>query len=74
MIGLNSTITDIIARLKVFTARSPNKNITWANRIAASVNNSTSILSAVMRSYKASRFRLSTMYRMISISLFTQPS
>ncbi|MFS1907531.1 sensor histidine kinase [Vibrio lentus] len=47
MIGLNSTITDIIARLKVFTRKVTKQEHHVAN-LHQAVNNSTSILSAVM--------------------------
>ncbi|MBY7729080.1 sensor histidine kinase [Vibrio splendidus] len=47
MINLNSTITDIIARLKVFTRKVTKQEHHVAN-LHQAVNNSTSILSAVM--------------------------
>ncbi|WP_422108551.1 sensor histidine kinase [Vibrio lentus] len=47
MIGLNSTITEIIARLKVFTRKVTKQQHHVAN-LHQAVNNSTSILSAVM--------------------------
>ncbi|MFL7036001.1 ATP-binding protein [Vibrio lentus] len=47
MIGLNSTITDIIARLKVFTRKVTKQEHHVAN-LHQAVSNSTSILSAVM--------------------------
>ncbi|MEZ8628923.1 ATP-binding protein [Vibrio lentus] len=47
MIGLNNTITEIIARLKVFTRKVTKQEHHVAN-LHQAVNNSTSILSAVM--------------------------
>ncbi|MCC4781819.1 sensor histidine kinase [Vibrio lentus] len=67
MIGLNSTITDIIARLKVFTRKVTKQEHHVAN-LHQAVNNSTSILSAVMIK-QGITLRLSTIPNDLNIAI-----
>ncbi|WP_372225778.1 ATP-binding protein [Vibrio lentus] len=67
MIGLNSTITEIIARLKVFTRKVTKQEHHVAN-LHQAVNNSTSILSAVMIK-QGITLRLSTIPDDINIAI-----
>ncbi|MEZ9542155.1 ATP-binding protein [Vibrio sp. 10N.286.48.C11] len=75
MIGLNNTITDIIARLKVFTRKVTKQEHHVAN-LHQAVNNATSILSALMikqgitlRLRLRLRLRLSTVPDDINIAI-----
>ncbi|WP_061015980.1 sensor histidine kinase [Vibrio splendidus] len=67
MIGLNNTITDIIARLKVFT-RKVNKQEHHVANLHQAVNNATSILSALMIK-QGITLRLSTVPDDINIAI-----
>nr|WP_135442218.1 ATP-binding protein [Vibrio tasmaniensis] len=67
MIGLNNTITDIIARLKVFTRKVTKQEHHVAN-LHQSVNNATSILSALMIK-QGITLRLSTVPNHINIAI-----
>ena len=67
MIGLNNTITDIIARLKVFTRKVTKKEHHVAN-LHQAVNNATSILSALMIK-QGITLRLSTVPDDINIAI-----
>ncbi|MEZ9545874.1 MULTISPECIES: sensor histidine kinase [Vibrio] len=67
MIGLNNTITDIIARLKVFTRKVTKQEHHVAN-LHQAVNNATSILSALMIK-QGITLRLSTVPDDINIAI-----
>ncbi|OEF87583.1 histidine kinase [Vibrio tasmaniensis 1F-155] len=67
MIGLNNTITDIIARLKVFTRKVTKQEHHVAN-LHQAVNNATSILSALMIK-QGITLRLSTVPNHINIAI-----
>ncbi|MFA0544180.1 sensor histidine kinase, partial [Vibrio sp. 10N.222.52.B7] len=67
MIGLNNTITDIIARLKVFTRKVTKQEHHMAN-LHQAVNNATSILSALMIK-QGITLRLSTVPDDINIAI-----
>ncbi|ULN67348.1 ATP-binding protein [Vibrio gigantis] len=67
MIGLNNTITDIIARLKVFTRKVTKQEHHVAN-LHQAINNATSILSALMIK-QGITLRLSTVPDNINIAI-----
>ena len=67
MIGLNNTITDIIARLKVFTRKVTKQEYHVAN-LHQAINNATSILSALMIK-QGITLRLSTVPDDINIAI-----